>query len=264
MLKRNILAALLAALMLTAGGALAQETCSSAAAFVRAPLYDAPDTGAQELMRYYVGTRVEVIREADAEFVQVVVGDAGGSLMGYMEKRDLAFGEAEIRAFQAEWVTYRDVETQTCRLYSYPDKSAPVIDEAFNLTVQRVIGAQGDQWLHVEVFEGGTGFVALDELEGETVHEEAAPYIEAEPTEDELTRGEALERAKQILLEQQGADAQMLGRCKAEVKVLYYYETPGQLLYSISFCDPDTGYLYAGIDLLAEGKSIVHVSFGNG
>ena len=60
-MKRIVPLLLLALCLCT--GALASE---SAATAVRTGLYEAPRDGAQELMRYYVGTRVEVVREVDA------------------------------------------------------------------------------------------------------------------------------------------------------------------------------------------------------
>ena len=73
-----------------------------ACAQVRADLLDAPHERANVLMRYYVGTQVEVIREVDDTYVQVNVGQEGGSLLGYMEKRDLHFGEKAVREVRAE------------------------------------------------------------------------------------------------------------------------------------------------------------------
>lgn len=259
MMKRSVV--LLFMLLCFCGAAKAQE----AAAFVRAPLYAAPDTDAQQLMCYNIGTRVEVIREAGAGFVQVNVGKEGGSLMGYMEKRDLEFGEQSIRAFRAERVTCRGAETQTCKLYSYPDKEAPVISEAFDISVRQVLGVKDGQWLHVQEMDGTTGFVARDELTGESLYYDAAPYIEAEPMEGELSREDALDEAKARLVENQpDLDLARLERCAVEMDVLYYYELPDQLTYTIDFRDPDTGYIYTGVSFLVKGKEIVKVSFGNG
>ena len=257
---KRILWALLAMLLLTPCAA-----AESAAAFTRAPLLAAPNEGAQELMRYHIGTRVEVVREVDASYVQVNVGEVGGSLMGYMDRRCLEFGEKNIRAFRAECVTYRGAEGQTCRLYSYPDKDAPVLDPAFHLAVKQVLGYREGEWLHVREYEGGTGFVALDELTGEAPHYDAAPYTHTEPVEGELSCEAALLEAKRrILQENPEMDAAHLDACAAEMDILYYYETPAQLTYSIGFRNPETGALDAGISFLVEGMEIVKVSFGNG
>lgn len=252
---------ILLALVLCASCAMAE----SAATYVLTPLYEAPDMAAQVLMRYRIGVRVEVIRDAGEGFVQVNAGDQGGSLMGYMEKRNLVFGEENIRSFHAERVTYRGAEGQTCTLYSYPDIRAPIIDPEFNITVKEVLGEKNGEWLHVREHEGGTGFVALEELEGEYAHYEAASYIVAEPLENELSRKEALVEAKSFILKNNpDIDAAYLERCIAEMDILYYYETPSMLTYTIQFRDPDTGYIYAGVSFLVEGMQIVKVSFGNG
>lgn len=240
-------------------------SAQEAAAFTRAPLLDAPNEAGEELMRYYIGTRVEVVREVDACFVQVNVGTEGGSLMGYMDRRDLEFGEENIRSFRAERVTFRGMEGQTCKLYSFPDKSAPVIDPEFNLTVKRVIGYKGDEWLHVQEFEGGTGFVARDEIEGEAAHYDAAPYMYTQPLEGELSLEAALTEARRLILEENPAmDAAYLDARVPEIDVLYYYGTPEQLTYSIDFRSPETGYIDAGVSFLVEGETIIKVSFGNG
>ena len=259
MMKRSI------ALLLAFLGLCATAAAQEAAVFVRAPLYDAPEANAQEIMRYHIGTRVEVIREADAQYVQVNVGEAGGSLMGYMEKRDLEFDEAAIRAFQAERVTCRGAETQTCTLYSYPDKAAPILDGAFNVSARQVLGVKDGQWLHVQEIDGATGFVARDELTDESLYYDAAPYIHTQPMESELSREAALEEAKARLKEKKtDLDMERLERCTMEMDILFYYELPDQLTYTIDFRDPETGYIYTGVSFLVKGKEIVKVSFGNG
>lgn len=265
--------AILLALLLAAPCALAQKTY--AATQVETDLLAAPHEHADVLMRYYIGTRVEVIREADDTYVQVNVGDEGGSLMGYMEKRKLVLGEENIRSVQAERVHIRGAETQTCRLYSYPDKLAPVLDEQFNISVRDVWGYRGDKWLHVKEYKGTTGFVARDELEGESVHIDDAPYIHAEPMEGELTREEAIAFARETILGSEDPaqfsgtpgvqiTEEGLSRCSAECDLLYYFDTPGTVQYSVVFREPVTGYIYAGVDFLAQGKDIVTISSGNG
>lgn len=64
---RRIAVILLLALCVCACGL--GEGNAPAATAVRAGLYDAPREGAQELMHYYIGTRVEVVREVDARYV---------------------------------------------------------------------------------------------------------------------------------------------------------------------------------------------------
>lgn len=259
MMKRSI------ALLLVFLGLCATASAQEAAVFVRAPLYDAPEANAQEMMRYHIGTRVEIVREVDAGFVLVNVGSEGGSLMGYMEKRDLEFDEAAIRAFQAERVTCRGAETQTCTLYSYPDKAAPILDGAFNVSARQVLGVKDGQWLHAQGIDGATGFVARDELTDESLYYDAAPYIHTQPMESELSREEALEEAKARLKEKQpDLDMERLERCGVEMDILFYYELPDQLTYTIDFRDPETGYIYTGVSFLVKGKEIVKVSFGNG
>ena len=266
-----ILAALL--LCLCCSSALADD--GRACAKVMADLLDAPNVGANVMMRYYIGTRVEVVREVDNTYVLVNVGKQGGSLMGYMEKRDLAFGEEAIRQVRAEAVSYTAEVGSRCKLYSYPDKLAPVSDEAFDISYKSVLGYHQGDWLHVDDGLGNTGFVARDEVELTDQDYHNAIFIYVEPAEDEMTREEAIAYAKQTLLAEKDYGEYMdhpdtvlteeqLERCTAEVDILYYYETPEVVMYSVQFRYPETGYVYAGIDFLTQGREIVKISHGNG
>jgi len=248
---------------------------SSACTKVMADLLDAPHAKANVLMRYYIGTRVEVVREVDSDYVQVNVGAKGGSLMGYMEKRDLAFGEKEIRAVRAEAVSYTAEVGARCRLYSYPDKLAPVSNAEFDISVKSVLGYRQGDWLHVDDGLGHTGFVARDEIALTDQFYHNAAFIYVEPAEDEMTRAEAIIFARGALLsaeddstytEMEGLEitAERLDACIVECDLLYYYEMPEVTMYSILFRDPDTGHVYAGIDFLTQGREVIKISHGNG
>ena len=58
-----------------------------AATGVMAQLLSTPQPGAKVLMTYYPGVRVQVVRRAGAEYVQVNVGNRPGTLTGYMRVR---------------------------------------------------------------------------------------------------------------------------------------------------------------------------------
>ena len=266
-----ILAALLLVLCCSSGLADDGRACAK----VMADLLDAPNAEAHVMMRYYIGTRVEVVREVDAAYVQVNVGEQGGSLMGYMEKRDLAFGEEAIRQVRAEAVSYTAEVGARCRLYSYPDKLAPVSDAEFDISCKSVLGYRQGDWLHVDDGLGHTGFVARDEVELTDQDYRNAIFIYVEPAEDEMTREEAIAYARGVLLsaeddstytEVEGVEitAEKLDACIPECDLLYYYEMPEVTMYSILFRDPDTGYVYAGIDFLTQGREVVKISHGNG
>lgn len=273
-MKRFVIA-LLAMVLLSASCAGAQSAAGPACAQVTADLLDAPNAQANVLMRYYTGTRVEVIREADADYVQVNVGTKGGSLMGYMEKRDLAFGEKAIRQVRAEAVSYTAAVGTVSTLYSYPDKQAPVNDAEFDVDYKQVLGYRGGDWLHVEDGLGGSGFIARDELELIGPEYRYASHIYVEPAEDEMTREEAFAYAKKVMLASsedslytgvEGVEitAEKLEQCVPECDLLYYYESPDVVMYSIIFRDPETGYVYAGIDFLTRDGEVVKISHGNG
>lgn len=271
---KSVITALLM-MVLCISCAVGEEMAGPACAQVMADLLDAPNSRANVLMRYYIGTRVEVIREMNADYVQVNVGEKGGSLMGYMEKRDLAFGEKAIRAVRAETVTYTAGDGKRNTLYSYPDKLSPVRDAEFDINYKQVLGRRDGEWLHVEDGLGGTGFVARDEIALEGPQCSNAFFIYAEPAEDEMTREEAIAYAKQTLLAAEDYSAymdhpdtvlteEMLESCAAEVDILYYYETPDVVMYSVQFRYPDTGYVYAGLDFLMRGREVIKIAHGNG
>lgn len=257
-MKRIVSALAALTLSLCCAAALGEYACAQ----VTADLLDAPKKDAQVLMRYCIGTRVEVVREVDDTYVQVNAGKPGGSLMGYMERRDLVFGERALRQVRAESVTYMPTEIEaTCRLYSYPDAQAPVIDEAFHIGLKQAMGSKDGEWLHVEDGLGGTGFVRRSEIELSGPHWENAFFIYVEPDADEMTREAAIDLARKTILESEKPGIYTDG---AALDILYYYEMPDVLMYSVQFRDPQTGYLYAAIDFLIDGYDVVQTAHGNG
>lgn len=269
MMKKTI-CVLLAMALLCASCALGQER---AAVKWETLLLAAPNKSAKALMSYSVGTRVEVIRDTGNGYVQVNVGVKGGSLMGYMKKDDLVFGEEAIRALRAVVVDL-SVGGGTCHFYSYPDEESVVIDDAFYLGSETVIGRLGD-WLHVKNSYGQTGFVSLREVEllDETCRD--AYSVEVEPARDELSVDAAIEAAKTRLLadRETGANlnlgmddlsAEGLAQCEANVRILYRHDYPEELLYEITFIRPDRLGAYAYINLVVRGSEIVEHNYGNG
>lgn len=266
---KRIVVLLLLALCLCAGatGAMGE----SAATAVRAGLFDTPREGAQELMRYYVGTRVEVVREVDAQYVQVNVGKPGGSLMGYMRREDLVFGEAAIRSVWPEEALCVNAQGQTCVLYGYMDERSEVIDPAY--TPWQVLGAQENGWLHCLYDDGRTGFVDRCAIPQMQIEVDGAPYMLVEPMEGELTHAEAIAYAREQLLGPDGAqylgvwpgevDEPRLARCTPEVELLMYSVASGIITYVVLFREAD-GSIYAGLSFEAKGNEIVSLHAGNG
>ena len=267
-MKRTVAMILLALGILLGAGALASE---SAATATRAGLYAAPREGAQELMRYYIGTRVEVVREVDAQYVQVNVGREGGSLMGYMRRDNLVFGEEAIRGVWPEEALCVETQGKTCTLYRYMDERSEVIDPAF--LPWQVIGAQQDGWLHCLYGTGQTGFINRFELPEMRVESDIAPYIRVEPMAGELSRAEAIGWARAQILGPDGAqylsvwpgevDAQRLSQCAPEVDMLMYVVASGVITYVVIFREAD-GTIYAGLSFQAKARDIVSLSAGNG
>ena len=267
-MKKTVAMILLALGILLGAGALASE---SAATATRAGLYAAPREGAQELMRYYIGTRVEVVREVDAQYVQVNVGREGGSLMGYMRRDNLVFGEEAIRSVWPEEALCVETRGQTCTLYRYMDERSEVIDPAF--LPWQVIGEREDGWLHCLYGAGQTGFINRSELPDMRVEADTAPYIRVEPMEGELSRAGAIGWARAQILGPDGAqylsvwpgevDAQRLSQCAPEVDMLMYVVASGVITYVVIFREAD-GTIYAGLSFQAKARDIVSLSAGNG
>lgn len=266
---RRIVVILLLALCVCACGL--GEGNAPAATAVRAGLYDAPREGAQELMRYYIGTRVEVVREVDARYVQVNVGEPGGSLMGYMRRDDLVFGEAAIRSVWPEEALCVNAQGQTCTLYSYMDERSEVIDPAY--TPWQVLGAQEDGWLHCLYDDGRTGFVDRCAIPQMQIEVDGAPYMCVEPMEGELSREAAIAYARDRILGPDGAqylavwpgevDAQRLARSTPETELLMYDVASGIITYVVNFREAD-GTIYAGLSFEAVAGDVVSLSAGNG
>ena len=270
-MKRFVL--ILLAMALCASCAAAQET---AVTKVRAPLYAGPRAQGTPQMTYVVGVKVELTGEAENGYVQVTVGREGGSLMGWMEERDLAKGEKAARFVQAEQMHFRGTEMQTSSLYSKPDRSAAVLNDSFCLTLRDVIGySDNGVFMHVRERDGSTGFVCMNDLEGYQVEYSFEPYIRVTPVDDELTVEEAVAYAKEVILTAEDsrmytgmpdeyADAEKLAACMPEVEVLYYFDEPDRLTYIVGFCNTERDVLYAGLSFQWVNGQIVNVSGGNG
>ena len=246
-MKRFLTALLLAALALCAccAPAMADDAASTA---VRAGLYDTPREGGAVRMTYYPGVRVEVLREANADFVQVNVGREGGSLTGYMRKAELVFGEEAIRQNRPLEVCY---EQTGWTMYSYCDARSDVLIEHGDAYLY-VLG-EDDEWVHASVDRGSevvTGFVrkaesGLSEADRTTGY---AAGIRTQPTADEPTQEEAIAAARAHQLEDgieanvQGGPitAELLERCTVQVDMGYTYDSgdvPGEspLWYMVTF-----------------------------
>jgi len=268
---------LLLALLLAAPCALAEEYIGAAVTAVRASLYETPKRDAAELMRYYKGVRVEVVREVDSTYVQVNVGEPGVSLMGYMRKVDLAFGEAAIRQVWPDEVFCKGEETLICALYSYPNRRAEIVEQ--EVTPRFVLGTRGSEWLYVQTWSDIRGFVNLDDLYEYNMSMAfgSASYIDTEPMEGEFTWEEAIEIARKEMLECEDSsvylgvvtyegeqvDAQRLALCTPEVELVCKSTIPEDLMYSVNFREADRS-IYAGLWFSAEGRKVRKIGHGVG
>lgn len=266
--------------LLLAPCALALETAASTKG--HATLFDAPEEAAKGLMRYNPGTRVEVIREANAEYVQVNAGKPGGSLMGYMKKEDLVFGEKAIRENRPIDVCYRHTGWP---LYSYCDTQSTLLKESME-SYCYAIGEYKD-WMHVKLqTEAGeiTGFVKKrDTPEWGRIRTsfDYASQLRTFPTGDEPTAQEAIDYAKARLVAdavpcnaQDGETVTMerLDRCRAVAQMNYTYDSadPSPLWYLVTFYYDDrtwedgSAMICALACLYVEGGEFIAYDYGKG
>ena len=245
-------------------------------------LFAEPDERAQVLMEYFSGTRVEVIREADAQYVQVNVGRKGGSLMGYMDKDDLVFGEAAIRENRPMEVCYRHTGWP---LHSYCDVQSALLAQSME-SYCCAIGEYKD-WMHVKLqtAEGEiTGFVKKRDTPDwgriRTSFDYAA-QIRTIPTGDEPTEQEAIDYAKARLVAdgvpcnaQDGeiVTLERLDRCRAEAEMFYTYDATdaSPLWYLVTFYYDDRTWedgsemICALACLYVEGGEFIAYDYGKG
>ena len=276
------------------------ETDNRAVTWRDAPLLDAPFEGAQELMYYYTGTRVDVVREVDGEYVYVNVGTLGGNQTGYMKKEMLRFGEDKIRKVYPQRKTYPQ---QGWTLYSYCDLLSGVISK--NNDVYLYVFGENEEWVHVQMTSGmnqWTGFVHKAEagLDEQLSWVASETWIYTEPLDGELTLEEAIEYAKHVILKE-GTLAngqanvpvtrEMLDQCRADVGVQWdtdaYYagtfsrvqmkelgvmseETTTPLSYEVIFYYTDRTWedgfpmICALAVLYVDGNQVVSYHFGRG
>ena len=276
-MKRAVLALLIAGLLCAYCALAMAESVTNptaepqkgvAATRAMAQLLSTPQPGAKVLMTYYPGVRVQVVRRAGAQYVQVNVGNRPGTLTGYMRADDLAYTETGIRDVQRVEVTCAlDAETV---VYSYMDELSQNMGRM--LEHYHVLGVSEDGWLHVTCGYGDTGDATGFVYRGQDasgMRLSLAPYVYTEPTQDEVSYEEAVAFAReQIIADNQFANGtttpvtlEGMDACEAELQVIYYSGEP--LTYVVTFRDT-SGAIYAHIEFYVEGKTILWHYYGNG
>ena len=280
-MRRAFLALLLAALLCAhCAFALAQDAPDPTAVAQKGPaatramtqLLSAPQPGAKVMMTYYPGVRVQVVRRAGAEYVQVNVGERPATLTGYMRAEDLAFTEAGVRSVRGTWVNCDSLWGQP--VYSYMDELSQRLGslQAYNF----VMGVSDDGWLHMDLSttteQPVTGFVYRGP-DASGMRLNLANFVATVPMEGELTVEEAKAYARQQLLANgviiSGASVgdaisrEKLDACECYVTVSYYFDDDA-LTYSVTFQDVQAGVMYAAIDLRVRGKQVLSRNYGNG
>lgn len=273
------IACLLAALLLIAAGASAQE--KDASTIVRTALCDAPYAQASVLMEYYPGVRVEVLREADGQYVQVNVGQPGGSLTGYMRSEDLVFGEENVRENRPGEFTYLQTGWT---LYSYCDKLSDVLVEKSDVYFN-VMG-ENDEWFHVVYGSGtqeATGFICRKDIPGYGSLQSSVGSVSRILTHavgDEPTAEDAIAYAKWRMVEDgimcnamdgEIVTLEQLESCTVEVEMNYTYGgEPSPLWYGVVFYYSDrtwedgSAMICALACLYVEGDSFIAYDYGKG
>ena len=276
-MKRILLALLAAALIaLLSACALAQEIADptaipqagAAATRGTAQLLAAPLKSAKVLMTYYPGVRVQVVRQADAEYVQVNVGNRPATLTGYMRAEDLAFTEQGVRGVAGVWATCSFDEPPT--VYSAMDALSQ--EQGRMQSHYLVLGVSADGWMHVLCGSGepedATGFAYRGGDAG-GMELALAPYVFTLPTQGEVSVEDAIAYARRQIVEDgqlangtgEPVTTEGLDACEAHVRVLYY---AGEALsYTVTFRD-ESGAIYAFINLYVEGDEVLFSNYGNG
>lgn len=245
-------------------------------------LLETPQENANVLMRYFPGVRVEVVREADATYVQVNVGTSEGGLTGYVRRENLAFGEESVREVRAINALYYTTE-ETWTLYAYCDELSEVLEENVDTYVY-AMGGLGD-WLHVRVDSADalpvrTGFVSKTLAGLSTANLAYALGVETYPLEGEMTYEEMIEFGKERLVADgeiangtegtQKVTREMLDACDVTVEMMYYYDDSQPLLAMVTFYYPDLTwedgmrFMYSFIQMWIDGKDVLRYNFGNG
>ena len=126
-----------------------------------------PSPGAQSLGKYYSGSPVRIL-QTQGDWAQVEVY----GVQGYMMLRYLTFGESMANvssAFPYRVIT-KQAAVQGVNIYTQPDSSSPVvgtIGKGFGdapIHGLHIIGAVGDDWYHVSLDDGLSGYVQVKDF----------------------------------------------------------------------------------------------------
>lgn len=172
------------------------------------PLYEKMDESSAVLMRYYSGTRMEVLRIEAGGMVWVQCGEQGASIMGYMRADDLRYGAQAMREVPRCLMRYT-VPPATA-VYAYCDERSGVMAQTAESVQIEVCGENDTGWgqlLPAVICQTGgwmrytpdRGFVRADGNEaGELVVQKDERFVL--PVEGEMTYEEAKARAIELLL----------------------------------------------------------------
>lgn len=238
-----------------------------AATRTTAELLDSPSEDAHVLMRYYPGVRVEVTQCVNETYVSVCVGIQPGALTGYMRADELAYTEYGVRSVRGVYAIWNSEDGLP--LYTRMDARAQKMGDVFNFF--QVLGVSDEGWMHARWNGSQTGFADRgDAADGIQVFEQ--PYIYTAPTQDELSKEEAIAYAMEQMVKDGGygytsdgpvaVTREELEACVPEVQVLYYEYEP--LNYDVTFYDAETGGFYTAITLYVEGKTVLGYGYENG
>ena len=246
----------------------------------RVALYDRPDPASEVLMEYYSGAPLTVLSLEKAGMVKVQSGVQGASVMGYMREGDLRYGLAAMRVVPQAYMSIelvRDVD-----LYAYPDGMAEKIGRLAAGETVLTCGQNDGKWVQLyglpRMLRGEwdgvspeSGFVEMATGRGKGAWQAPATKQWVLPLESELSYEQAIDRAIDLILADDGALPKIPQEERSREALLgfmwdvrlEYYRSTGQAFYSIYLQSADDYEHSANIRMEPDG-TLIDMETGNG
>lgn len=243
-------------------------------------LYDRPDPASEVLMEYYSGAPLTVLSLEKAGMVKVQSGVQGASIMGYMREDDLRYGLAAMRAVPQATMSIellRDVD-----IYAYPDGMAERIGHIPAGETVLTCAKNDGKWVQLfglprelrgewDGVPPQNGFVEMVTGRGKGAWQAPGVQQWVLPLESELGYEQAIDRAIELILENDGALPKIPPEERSRETLLSYmwdvrleyYRSTGQAFYSIYLQSPDNYEHSANIRMEPDG-TLIDMENGNG
>ena len=246
----------------------------------RVALYDRPDPASEVLLAYYSGAPLTVLSLEKAGMVKVQSGVQGASIMGYMREGDLRYGLEAMRAVPQAYMSIELV--QDVDIYAYPDGMAEKIGHISAGETVLACAQSDGQWVQLfgmpRLLRGEwdgvppeNGFVEMLSGRGKGAWQAPSTQQWVLPLESELSYEQAIDRAIDLILENDGAlpklpqeerSRETLLAYMWDVRLLYDRST-GRAVYSLYLQSPDNYEHSANIRMEPDG-TLIDMESGNG